>query len=204
MKRPAWLERIGGLRSAILEEVQACDERYRDQYFRLIVEKALREDAGSTILTPTASSPLPALRPAELSRFPKFQAFADRIGIGLDGLAKLLDLETGAILVTSLGSSNSEIQRRIAALLAARAAAAEGTFKVSRDLLKSQCQTFSAYDTNNFAAYMKKAEFNGSKVFIEKGDDWEVSTPGLAWVEDVLKTLLAGRTASLQVQEAQR
>ena len=186
--KPGWLVRIGELRPSLIEEAEKCSPRFQERYFALLVERALRDDSPP-ILTPAASFEHPQEKKRGVQEFPKFRAFLDRTGLELIDVGQMVELESGDVLVSNLGASNSEIQRSLAALLALRGAATEGSFRFSKSLLREQCQNFGVYDTNNFTAYMKKAEFGGARLFLEKGETWELTSPGLAFLETIVRRL---------------
>jgi hypothetical protein len=120
----------------------------------------------------------------------RFQSFLLQHKLSEQDVGRLVDLSTGDILVTALGTKKAEVQRKLAMLIAIFHFAKDGSMLVPKDDLKAKCEQFGVYDRANFAAYMKKAKTNKTVVFLEDKVGWKVTSPAAAYVAETIKELL--------------
>lgn len=150
----------------------------------VLVELPKEADVGGLETKPPAAPPSSAAAPSAHA------SFFERHKVPLARLEELIELKTGQIIAVDLGDTITERHRKIAALIAARNAALSGQLTVPADQLKSQCEAFSIYDTDNTSTYVRKTEFGGARVFLREGKGYKVSRPGEGYVASVLSQLL--------------
>jgi hypothetical protein len=175
---------------AILSFAKTVDAEYRSALFSCLVQHVL----GFTP-APAASRQHPqgALTTESILRTDgntAVERFCKSNSIDVDSLANVLDPDTGEILVTDLGRTTAEVERKIAALLAFSNLVKSGRLTVSRESLSATCKRFNAYDVSNFAGIIRDTSHSGATVFIRDGSDWTVSKPGERYVADVIRELI--------------
>lgn len=115
-----------------------------------------------------------------------------KLGVTREELARLIDLDSGEILITKLGKTKRERQRMIALLISAHHYATHGKFSIPKAELIEKCKHFDAYDPTNFSKPMKGTSAGGIRVFVPENGDWKVSGPGETVVAETVKELISG------------
>lgn len=176
-----WLDDIVSLLPRIQEVAESCSEKYRLDCFRLVLEHALGTLAENSKPQPSPDSiPTPA--------GPRLKKFLSQYSLSQEDLSKLIDPETGLILVRlDPKASKADNQRKLATLLALRSLSREDRFFVGYDDLRQACEAHACYDSNNFRRTMRTTTWQKLRVFTEADGGWNVSVPG---EEFVAKTLL--------------
>lgn len=193
--------------------LKSVPEPYRAAAFgSLLLGRISRAWPDSAMASPDVARPVPPgtelsplSRPSETQvkeQSDREAAFLRAHSISESTLAELLDYRSGDILVTDLGRTAVEVQRKLAALVGLRNYVTQGQFRVSRDELAVQCRHFGRYDVKNFSTIMKSATHGGTVVFSKDGDSWLVTKPGERFVASVVRECLATIGASRQAPVA--
>lgn len=114
----SWVPRLGKIAGKLPEELQP-----------IFFEVALRHIIGSPItpglpqpLTPTTPTavPSPTVNPIQpdTPRPERWSTFAKEFSVSISDVERLVSASTGEVLVRNLGKTGSQIQRKVAALLA--------------------------------------------------------------------------------------
>ncbi len=186
MAATGWLASVETLIPEVQRLAKTCDERFQAIAFQLLLERVLKEFASPRL----SEEHHPGNGDGTARVAHGTGASLSRLGMAKGDLGRLVDLETGEILVTRLGKTKSERQRKIAMLVAAFHYATEGKFRVPRTELMERCKHFDAYDSSNFTKPMKGTEAGGIRLFVEDKDDWKISGPGESFVASTIKGLL--------------
>lgn len=190
MTKPDWLQNIEDLLPAIMDVVKKCDEPFQPKCFEVLLEAVLRTPEHERHKAPATVPGGVILRPSGAGKV--LQDLLSKANLDQDGLANLIDLETGDVLVTNLGANKAQMQRTIAILIAIRHLVVDGNLRVPKDELIAQCRRAGAYDEGNFAGHMATAKTGaGVLVFVKDGDGWRVSPPGHAYLIETLKKIAA-------------
>ena len=179
---PEQLSELARLAVAVAEE---CPEPYRTPCFEIVLRFLLAsrwpsEPKGTT--------------PDEHAGIPSFLA---RNGVDKAMLERVIDLASGSILVRELGKSNADVVRKLAILMAIAEALRTGEPIVRKEALVEEAKHWSAYDSSNFARYLKNASYDGKRVFsITNSGDLRLTKPGEDYAAALVKELAAGGSAS--------
>ena len=189
---PDWLLEAPSIVRAIQEVADACEEPYRLKCFELLLNRWLA--ASPTRIggqTRSAKPDFTMLPSGDLIDWEGVQrGFLGPAGLTREALDSVLDLDTGEVLVTDLGRTGADIQRRLGGLLALYHFIKEGQFVLRQDELVNKCRRYGGVDTSNFTAYMRSAKFQGAAVFVQEGRDaWRVTKPGERFIADIVRTL---------------
>lgn len=188
MSKPKWLVEASEIIPEIMKVAEKCDEPYKQKCFEILLSHALRAE-GVQVLRP--DQPGGVAVPVSVgvaSR--KFDMFLKQNNWTVETIGNLVDLESGEILTMGLGSKRTEVQRKLAVLVAIHGLCKHGELIIPRDHLKKSCVRQGVYDQANFSKNMRTARIKNSVVFVEDASGWKVTGPGEAFVVDTLKELL--------------
>ncbi len=195
-RRPEWMNRVQLLLPEIISLVKQTDEKLQPVFFEVLLKKTL--DGAS-------SGPL-AISLAELTRTPEatggglpiddaglsaeFTGFVSRFSLPTDGIRRLVDLDSGAILTRNLGTKVADIERNVTALVALVTLAKTGQFTADRKTVTEVCTGLGAYDQSNFSHVIGRTEDQGSRVYLLEGKLIRVTLPGHGYVAGLVRQLI--------------
>jgi hypothetical protein len=195
-REPApWMNAVAERLKAIEGVVKKADPVYQPILYGRLLEVVIEDARGAHSASPAMGAgagrgTAPSTHAADAGTG-RFGQFLGDYSISLEALGNVVDLESGIVLTRNLGSTKAEKQRRLAALLALVNAHKLGNFFVGREELVRACDEHAAFDTANFARYMKGVVFNGAVVFTPEADGYKVSRPGEAYIAEVVKGSLS-------------
>jgi hypothetical protein len=171
----------------IIEIADSCPEPYRVQCFKILLQHTLARYAPPTV----PEGPIEEIAPRKGTK--DFALFCQQHDVTEEQLLKVFHFEEDVcrIIVRDLKEKQKAPQQiRLGLLSGIRNLYLDGTPLVSRQLLRELCRQYGAYDSPNFAANMKKHK----DLFFTKGEDWKLTTPGLAEAAKVIEDLAQGST----------
>lgn len=176
------------LRSKVALAARVADDagEFKQAAFEKVLAHLLAESQQRSLTAPPAAA-------QRRSAAKGLGGFLASHGLTEDQVAGTVDLQSGRVLAMNLGKSNSERQRKLAALIALHHLAKDGALYVAQDELVTACKKSSCYDSNNFAANMASAKTKDARAVFLRRDDgsgWEVSIPGATFVAETVRGLL--------------
>lgn len=159
----------------IISIAEKCPEKYQEKCFEVLLSSLARAEAPSVLTPPGA----PAVPKAE---------FFSRFNISQEEWTRVFHFGEGvySIIVGDLKvKPKAGKQVRLALLLGVKSLLETGKPDISKDTLVEVCEKYSAYDSSNFASYMKKKK----DLFLPKGDGWILTIPGQEQAAEVIKEL---------------
>ena len=109
-------------------------------------------------------------------------------GVSMDLWARVFNFDGTSydIIVSDLKEkTKAKKQIKLGLLLGIKSLLETGTPTLSKDSLFELCKSHAAYDQANFAVYMKKHK----NWFLQKGDAWTLTVPGMEEAVTVIKEL---------------
>jgi hypothetical protein len=190
--KPFWLEKIDSVLPEIKKVVNNCDEPYRQTCFEILLTYALNSDLIQK--SPEQKGPEKRYitsieKPRIASSNSKFEKFLIDNSISHDSIDNLIDLNSGDIISTKLGKKGSDTTRIIAVLISLWHFSKEGEFSFKLTELVDKTKPYGV-GCHNHKRDLRKASFEGKKVFLEDGEIWKIAIPTQGYVIKTIKELI--------------
>ena len=186
---PEWLNSVRDNLPYLQEIAKECEEPFRVKCFEILLAHSLQMSEGNLGLARIAERQAGSVT-QEVGAHARYENFLRQRNLTHESMKRLIDFESGEILVAGLGVKKAEVQRKLASLVSVFSLAKSGELAVPWNDLKRVCERAGVYDPGNFAAYMKNARYRNSVVFVEEQNGWKVTTPGEGFVSDTINELL--------------
>lgn len=188
MESKSWLKQVRADLKEILGIVAECDEPYKQKCFEILFSRAV----NAVKVVPAASSEAGkgGTEKHDKPKLGRFQSFLSQYGITVEDLSRLVDLDTGDVLVTGLGDEKADVQRKLAMLVSIYHFAKEGELLVPKVELQKKCVEFGVYVPKHFVDHMKEAKWNKTVLFVKVDAGWKVTSPASGYVAEFVKSLL--------------
>jgi len=192
--RSAWLEQIDTDLPEIIKIASKCETQYQLKCFELLLAFSLntmsKGVSGAELKKITSSNDTKqiATNLPNNGNSAKFDRFLTENGLNRSDIENVIELDTGEIIGTNLGSNGAEIARNIAVLLAIEHLYTEGIFQFTTDEVKDRTSAYGVL-FHNQKRDLKKVNYESKKVFIETNDTWKIPIPAQGYVVKVIKNL---------------
>jgi hypothetical protein len=189
MQDSLWLDKIGKELPKIQELALSCKEPFQQKCFELLLLATLQQEKSES---QKLSGDSKVIKSAEKLPYTiEYRKFLEHFNLNHEKIANIMDFNSGKIYTKQLGNTVASRQRMLALLIALMHCAKEGNLIIPKEELRQQCQSFSSYDSNNFAATMRTTATNKNAiVFEDKGDHWKVTPPGEEYVKEMIAGIL--------------
>lgn len=186
----SWVPRVGKIAAELPEALQPV-------FFEAVLDHILSgpipagEGRPDSTTPPRGTQP-PSATPAQPSamRPERWHAFTKEFSISISDVEKLVNSNTGEILVRNLARRGSEVQRRVAALTALWKCSQGQEMTVTTDEIMKESKRFGVDDSANLAANLRRTQWKGLAVFTFEGGEWKVTRNGEEFVADIVKGLV--------------
>jgi len=174
------LEKIKGALNDVISIADSCPEKYQVKCFEILLNASLAAEG----IAPVSAG---AIAPGRVTHEP-YPEFFSRHNIGEEEWQTVFhfDGSSYSIIVGNLKErSVSKKQVKLALLLGVKGLLETKEGTIEKAQLIELCKQHAAYDSSNFATYMRK----GKNLFLPRGNNWTLTKPGESQAAEVIKAL---------------
>lgn len=191
-----WVSTLEDVVPQVLELVEDEDEEVKKAVLEPIVEKIVYDGRAQ----PHPEGSLPQGQAAGETAVGQatdtgglsdaFSKFVGRHDIEPEDIETVLEPKTGQILAASVGESDADQQRTLAALMAVGNLGRGGDLQVKKEDLREKCKEWGCYNGSNFTSYMDFSH-DGTQVFLDgqEGESWRIPRAAEQYIVDRIEHL---------------
>lgn len=160
----------------ITELANSCPEKYQQKCFEILLQMLVTGQGKSSVQA--VAQPITAAivnSPDQVGQLPRA---LQQAGVNQANIDRVFhrDGKTCKVIVQDLRAKPvSQRQERLALLLGIKSLIEIGEAAIPKDDLVALCKEYSAFDSSNFAAHMKKRK----QSFVGKPNGWALTVPGI-------------------------
>ncbi len=175
-------ENVKASLNEVIDIANKCPEKYQAKCFEILLDSVVR---GQTVLRPDVAGG--GGTAAGIGEKPEPPFFA-KYSISEEVWTKVFHFDGNSYeIIVSAQKEKTKAKRQIklGLLLGIKGLLETGTPHLSKDSLFELCKSHVAYDQANFSTYMK----SHMNWFLQKGDGWVLTVPGMEEAANVIKEL---------------